>query len=189
MNTEKTRLDAFLKQKRLSLEKELAKGFSSRVFLVKKGKKNYALKVERDKSRRKDMLRKEVKNLRLANSAGIGPRLVSFSTENRCILMEYIPGPSLREWVFGKRKFNESIKVIRELLVQAQKLDSLGLSHGQLAGKGANIIVSNGRPVIIDFEKASSNRKSKNFSQLFAFLFLNPHGSVKKRVWEIIEKG
>jgi len=66
-------------------------------------------------------------------------------------------------------------------------MDEIGLDHGQLAGKGANIIVKrNLRPVIIDFEKASQKRKCHNVNQLKSFLFRNPNSEIAKKVKEII---
>ena len=68
-------------------------------------------------------------------------------------------------------------------------MDEIGLDHGQLAGKGRNILVRKNRPVIIDFEKASQVRKPGNFSQLKSFLFLNPHSSISGKVKEILGEG
>ncbi|MFH1663489.1 MAG: hypothetical protein ABH986_01615, partial [archaeon] len=58
--------------------------------------------------------------------------------------------------------------------------------HGQLAGRGVNILVCKGLPVIIDFEKASIQRKTHNRTVLESFLFKNPHSLITKKVKEIL---
>ncbi|MFH1663449.1 MAG: RIO1 family regulatory kinase/ATPase, partial [archaeon] len=172
-------LSVFLKKEGLKLEKKIAKGFSSEVFLVKKGKKKFALKIEKLKSRRKEMAEKETANLLKANSVEVGPKLFAFDLEKRIILMEFIEGKTFNEWLFGLKKTKENKKKLEKfievLLIQAEKLDEIGLDHGQLAGRGVNILVCKGLPVIIDFEKASIQRKTHNRTVLESFLFKNPH--------------
>ena len=183
---EKRRLEDFCKRRNLKAEKFLAKGHSSRIFLVKKGRKNFAAKVERSDSTRKLMLEKEVFSLKMANSAGIGPRLEDYNFFDRVILMEFIEGKTFGEWILEKqRKKAEAKKFVAALLRQAEKLDEIGLDHGQLAGRGANILVRKGKvpkPVIIDFEKASIGRKVHNRAVLEAFLFRNKNSKTVKRV-------
>ena len=184
-------LSDFLKKEKMSLVKKIAKGFSSEVFLVKKGKNFFALKIEKVKSRREEMAEREVKNLKKANSVNIGPLLYAFDLEKRIILMEFIKGKTFSEWLFGLKKNKENKrkleKFIKALLVQAEKLDGIGLDHGQLAGRGANILVRKNLPVIIDFEKASDKRKCHNTKVLESFLFKNPHSAITKKVKEITE--
>lgn len=192
-------LKRFLKEKELKLIKKISKGYSSEVFLVQKQKgknrkqrkKNnkFALKIEKEKSPRERMVEKEVANLKLANSLGIGPKLIDWDFDKRIILMEYIKGKTFNEWLFEKnRKKKELCKFLDKLFAQAQKMDDIGLDHGQLAGKGANILVYRNLPVIIDFEKASQHRKCHNVTQLKAMLYRNPHGEIAKRVREILGK-
>ncbi|MDD5162853.1 MAG: hypothetical protein PHD95_01450 [Candidatus ainarchaeum sp.] len=183
------RLAGFLNEKNLELAEKISKGWSSEIFLVKnrKGKK-FAAKVEKQKSQRKRMVEKEAANLKAANRIGIGPKLICFDCEKRIVLMEFIEGIPFSKWLFQNPQKKHLQKCLDSLLEQAKKLDEIGLSHGQLAGRGANILVKkNFLPIIIDFEKASQARKSKNFNQLQAFLFRNPKGSVAKKIREILE--
>jgi len=180
-------LELFLLEKGLSLEKRLGKGHSSQIFLAKdsNGKKLVA-KQERSDSTRFKMAEREAENLKKANSLGIGPKLVSFDLEKRIILMEFIQGETFSEWLFSNPSKKSLASFTQALLRQAKALDKIGLDHGQLAGRGANILVSEGRPVIIDFEKASSQRKCHNLAVVNAFLFKNPHGAIAKKVKEIL---
>ncbi|MBN1940843.1 MAG: hypothetical protein JW772_01530 [Candidatus Diapherotrites archaeon] len=183
------RLNSFLEMREFILLEKIGKGFSSEIFLVrsKLGEK-FVLKIERDKSPRKEMARREAENLKKANSFGIGPKLIEFDLCQRAILMEFINGTPFGKWVLEHTPKKSALqKCIDSLLAQAQKLDAVGLSHGQLAGKGANILVkSNSEPVIIDFEKASQARKCNNYNQIRAFLFHNPHSAIARRVREIL---
>lgn len=183
-------LKKFLKEKKLKLIERISKGYSSEVFLVENvSEERFALKIEKEKSPRKEMVEKEVKNLKLANSVGVGPKLIDWDFGERIILMEYIEGITFNEWILkGKPKKKELHKFLDKLLEQAKKLDEIGLDHGQLAGKGKNILVRNGLPVIIDFEKASQERKVHNVTQLEGMLYRNPHAEITKRVKGILGK-
>jgi len=189
MLEENKRLASFLKEKNLSLAEKISKGYSSEIFLVKnkKGKK-LALKIEKEKSPRKEMAEREASNLRLANSAGIGPKLFGFDLEKRIILMEYIEGLTFNKWLFSSPTKKQLKKALQSLLLQAKKLDSLGLDHGQLAGKGKNILIKNKtfQPVIIDFEKASQERKCGNYNQLFSFFYKNPYSEITKKIRDVL---
>ena len=204
-------LQASLAKKGLYLVKRIGKGHSSHVFLLKamQGKllsncpkgnlvfpraffqkeKRLVAKAERPDSTRFKMAERESKNLEKANALGIGPKLYGFDLEKKVILMEYIEGIPFSEWLFSGPKKKELAKFIKELLRQADALDKAGLDHGQLQGKGKNILARKGKPVIIDFEKASLNRKCHNLSVIQGFLFKNPNGAVAKKVKEMLENG
>jgi len=166
----------------------IAKGFSSIVFKAKM-KDLIALKIEREKSKRQKMLEKEVKNLRKANRINIGPKLLFYDKKLKLIGMQFIEGITFNEFIFSNPKKEKLIKVIKELIKQAKKLDEINLSHGQLAGKMKNILIKkNFKPVIIDFEKASTKRKARNLNQLKAALFFNPYSSIAKKIRETLNE-
>jgi len=197
-------LQEFLVKKGLFLKEILGKGHSSRIFLAEDKKafcpkpfskrlaknasqaKRLVIKMERVDSTRFRMAEREAENLALANSLGIGPRLFGKDLKRRIILMEFIEGPSFAEWLFAGPSKKGLARFVRELQRQAMALDKIGLDHGQLAGRGKNILVRKGLPVIIDFEKASTQRKCHNASAIEAFLFRNPHGAVAKKARAIL---
>ena len=183
-------MENFLKERKLELVERIAKGFSSETFLVKNNKgEKFALKIERLDSPRRQMAEKEVANLKKANSVNVGPKLADFDFEKRIVLVEFIDGRTFNRWLFRQPGKKEMVKCLKELFAQASRLDDLGLSHGQLAGKGTNIIVNEkGLPVIIDFEKASTQRKPHNVYQLTSFIVLNPHSALTKLIKEILRK-
>ncbi len=187
------RLITFLSKHKLKLVKKISKGHSSEVFLVKNSRgKKLALKIEKDKSRRFGMAVKEANYLKLANTFGVGPKLFAFDFDCKCILMEFVDGAPFDKWFFEKEPTKKALKkFIENLLEQAKELDKVGISHGQLAGKGRNILVRNNLPVIIDFEKASIVRRARNENQIKSFLFDNPKSSIAKKIkkfWSLLDK-
>lgn len=163
----------------------IARGFSSVVWKVRSSDgKVFALKAERLDSPRKQMVEKESVLLLKANALGIGPRVLQWDEKARVVLMEWVEGVPFGKWVFSDAVSKPRLlRVVKSVFRQAKKLDALGLDHGQLAGKGANILVGKRlKPVLIDFEKGSLNRKTHNVSQLQSFLFRNPHAAIAKRV-------
>lgn len=183
------RLEKFLEENSLKKINQISKGWSSEIYLVenKKGEK-FALKIEREKSPRENMAKKEVENLKLANSVNIGPKLISWDFEKQIILMQYIPGKTFQEWIHETPSKEELQKVMQELFFQARELDKIGLDHGQLAGPAKNILVWDTCPTIIDFEKASVERKPHNVNVLQALFHQNPKSAITKKIQEILNQ-
>ena len=141
-----------------------------------------ALKIRRVDADRSSM-EKEADFHRIANSTGVGPRYLGH-TEN-LIMMEFISGQSIIEWVKTATR-DQFRKVAKSILDQCFLLDRIGLDHGELSRLGRHVIVSDeGRPCIIDFESASTLRKTINVTSAAQSLFL--HGAVamhaKKNLW------
>ncbi|HVX02625.1 MAG TPA: RIO1 family regulatory kinase/ATPase [Nitrososphaera sp.] len=121
-----------------------------------------ALKVRRTDANRPDML-DEVKYHRIANSAGVGPRLVGHS--NNFILMEFVQGVTIAEWAHDKTIDSaKASAVARSVLEQCYALDRAGLDHGELSHADKHVIVDDTQATIIDFESASTRRKASNVS-------------------------
>jgi len=185
-------LKKFISKHGLKKGKRIAKGWSSFIYECtdSKGKK-FALKVEHGKCPRKGMAKREAEFLKLANSFSIGPKLVDFDSEAEAILMEFIDGVPFSEWLFEHNPSRKQLEKFIDLLFkQARALDKAGLDHGQLAGRGTNILVRNrgNKPVIIDFEKASTNRKCHNEKVIESFLFKSPYSAFVKKIRETVKE-
>ena len=131
-------LNAFLQQKKLTLIQPLAKGWSSWVYLVKNTQgKQMVLKFQRPDSPRKQASEREFENLKIANTLDIGPKVLDFDFKQKIILMEFVNGITLDQWMLDQEHSKKEIQqVLKELLEQAKKLDQTGLDHGQLGGRG-----------------------------------------------------
>jgi len=129
-----------------------------------------ALKIRRIDADRANM-RHEAEMLEMANSINVGPRLLGY-TDN-FLLMEYIDGKLFPEWLEETNNKNLIRKVLYGFLKQCFMLDQIGLDHGELSNASKHLIVnSKNKPFILDFETASTKRKSANLTSLTQFLFI-----------------
>ncbi|MEM2739321.1 MAG: serine/threonine protein kinase [Candidatus Bathyarchaeia archaeon] len=154
--------------------KVLGKGYRSVVILVEAGGRLAAAKIRRADSTR-DSLTYEARMLKLANTISVGPILYGFTED--IILMEYIHGSNILEWISQEDDVSRIHGMIRSLLEQAYRLDRIGLDHGELSRAERHILIrSNDEPVVIDFESASVNRKPRNLTSIVQYVaFRIPH--------------
>ena len=138
-----------------------------------------ALKIKRIDSRREGA-RREGEMLSLANSLGIGPKLISYS-EN-FVLMELIKGERIGDWLPRCGK-GELKAVLRELLDQCFRLDEAGIDHGELSDPRRHVLVSGSKPYILDFERASLARRPSNLTSLVQYFSIGgPYSSRVRRM-------
>jgi putative serine/threonine protein kinase len=123
--------------------------------------KECALKIRRTDADRKTM-DNEARFHKMANSAGVGPKLQGH-TKN-LITMEFVT-------------------IVMAILEQCFSLDVAGLDHGELSRLARHVIVSD-RPSIIDFESASTTRKMCNVTAATQSLFL--YGIIANKVGKIL---
>jgi predicted Ser/Thr protein kinase len=179
------RLQEFSRKKGYEIVQKISKGYSSEVFKAKKKNRVYALKIEKNKSPRINMIQKEKQFLELANTVKVGPKVKEIDLEKGIIVMQFIEGVTLKDFVFSNPKKRELEKAIDSLQKKAVALDRIGLDHGQLGGKAKNILVKkNGEAEIIDFEKASICRKAHNLNVIKALLFHNKNSALAKKIKE-----
>lgn len=160
----------------------LDKGFSSIVLLVLMSDGSRAVaKIKRPDVDR-DVVGREAEMLRIANSVGVGPRLLGLDPSNGVLLLEFIDGEPIASYVSRVEDPRSLRKVIVRSLEKGARLDGVGLDHGQLSRADRHILVGEKRVEIIDFERASTKRKPKNVTALLGYFFLNPTSSVSRRI-------
>lgn len=115
-------------------------------------------------------LEPEASLLAYANTTGVGPEL--FAHSSAFLLSELIRGTSIDEWLEKKDFVAGSARVIRDLLFQGFRLDSIGLDHGELSRPEGHVVIQAKRPVILDFESASLLRRCGNLTSLIQYLFI-----------------
>jgi putative serine/threonine protein kinase len=157
----------------------VGKGCVGIVVKSKMGSKVCALKIRRTDADRKSM-DEEARFHKMANSVGVGPHLEG-QTKN-LIAMEYVPGQNIVEWVACTTK-NKLCSVARVILEQCFSLDAAGLDHGELSRLTRHVIVSDSS-YIIDFESASTTRRTSNVTAAAQSIFL--YGIVSIRVRKIL---
>jgi putative serine/threonine protein kinase len=156
----------------------LGKGCVGVVLKAYRNNEKLALKIRRVDADRAGMQR-EAEMLKVANSVGVGPRLLGVS--HNFLLMQFIEGDLLPQWLekCGKKALLK--KVLRDILEQCWRLDRAGLDHGELSHAPKHIILDGeGRPFIVDFETASLNRKPSNVTSITQFLFIS--GTVAEKI-------
>ncbi len=132
----------------------------------------HALKIRRLDANRPDM-EAEFKVTSLANRVGVGPDVYNHTKD--MILMKLIESQEVGDWLKGlegegtRRRARE---MIHALLNQCRKLDIMGIDHGQLSNLRKHAVVAEGRPWIIDFESASTERRPKNVTTAAQYLFV-----------------
>jgi len=186
-----------MKFKRIKL---IAKGWSSYIWKIKLENGTICtLKETREKSNRKNLAEREGKYLTLANSIGVGSKIIEINFKKNYVIYKFVNGITFLNWVFSSEfeiaTKKEVYDFIKDLFRQVIALDSIGLRHTQLQ-VGKNILVTkkitkNGEekfvPTIIDFEKSSidfDKRKEKNFGQIASFLLYNPNGKIAQKIRE-----
>jgi putative serine/threonine protein kinase len=159
------------------------KGCVGIVVKSKVGSKVCALKIRRTDADRKTM-DNEARLHKMANSAGVGP-ILEGHTKN-LIAMEYVSGQSIVDWAGNKNKATKSKMrtVATAVLEQCFSLDAAGLDHGELSRLARHVIVSD-TPYIIDFESASTTRKTCNVTAAAQSIFL--YGIIANKVKKILD--
>ena len=132
----------------------------------------FALKVRRTDANRPDM-EEEVRITRMANRVGIGPLIHGHTRD--MILMQLLESVELAEWLKGTHGDGTRAQVralVHALLNQCRTLDIMGIDHGQLSNLRKHAVVAEGRPWIIDFESAGTQRKPRNVTTAAQYHFV-----------------
>jgi len=144
-----------------------------------------AVKVRRTDANRLDM-DQESNMLRLANTVGVGPKLIAQS--KNFLVMEFINGIPLHRWVTLLPKSGckrRARNVLVRLLDECFSLDQIGLDHGELSEAPKNVLVDKrDRPWIVDFESASNQRRPSNVTSIAQYLLIG--GGPARRIRSVL---
>lgn len=153
--------------RRIEMEDKLfAKGKRGLIYLEEKDGKKIIVKVKNPKSDA-DTLDNEANFLKVLNTQGIGPGFYSFDGEN--LRMEFIEGERILDFI-GQSREKEIRKVVVQILDQMFLLDSLGINKFEMTHPYKHIIIRDGKPVLIDFERCRRTERPKNVSQFLQFI-------------------
>ncbi len=133
-------------------------------------------------------LKKEYEALLTANGRGIGPTAYEYDPEGETVAMEFIEGELFLDWIMFANA-EEIKRTVPEILRQGYELDQLGIDHGQLSWAPKHVIISKERTTLIDFDRASTERKARNLTSLTAFLLLNPRSLYAQRICRVYGLG
>jgi len=142
------------------------------VVRARAGDRIYALKIRRTDANRPNM-EEEVRVATLANRVGVGPEIYAHTRD--MILMKLLESQEVVDWLKGLRgkgRRNEVREMIHSLLNQCRTLDIMGIDHGQLSNLRKHAVIAEGKPWIIDFESAGTERKPRNVTTAAQYLFV-----------------
>ncbi|MEM2108105.1 MAG: RIO1 family regulatory kinase/ATPase [Candidatus Bathyarchaeia archaeon] len=161
----------------------LGKGFVGVVIAAYLNGQKVALKIRRVDADRAS-LHREAELLAKANAMQVGPRLIGVS--KNFLLMQYIEGKALFEWLAAHREKMLVSEVLTDILEQCWRLDSIGLDHGELSNAPKHLLVdTKAKPWIVDFETASLSRRPANVTSVCQFLFTS-RSAVARAVAEVL---
>jgi len=144
-----------------------------------------ALKVRRLDANRSNM-EQEVGLHKIANSVGIGPEI--FGHSKNIILMEFVEGLSIIDWITQDDNASDHkivLRVLLDILEQCYLLDTIHLDHGQLSYLDHHVIISNSYKVtLIDFESSSTRRRTSNVTCAAQSLLLS--GFIPRRINDVL---
>lgn len=161
----------------------LGKGYVGVVVLAKKDNKEVAIKIRRIDSQREEM-KNEARLLKIVNSVKVGPKL--FGASKNFLVMEYLEGEKIGKWieyVDGKGSVKKLKSVIRKVLEDCYRLDQIGFDHGELSSITKHVIVGKSKPVLIDFESSSIERRVSNVTSVTQAIFIG--SGIAKKVHRI----
>lgn len=150
----------------------LGVGYCGIVLLVRHQGQERVLKILRDPAP-KASLQTEAGMLRRANAVNVGPQHITHS--DNFLLIDYIGGPMLVDWLQISQSAKAIYSVVSQLIHQAYCLDQVGLDHGDLRCITAHALVQPHSPILIDFSRASLDRRPANVTTLVQGLFISTH--------------
>ena len=85
-----------------------------------------------------DALENEARWLEVMNGHGVGPKLLYADVER--VVMEFVPGQRILEYLTEERDVEKCVFVLSELLRQLRLLDVLGIHKGELVKPGGSLL-------------------------------------------------
>ncbi|EKV01804.1 putative Ser/Thr protein kinase [Leptolyngbya sp. PCC 7375] len=158
----------------------LGSGYCGVVLRVRHQGCDRVLKILREPAPQPN-LSTEATMLKRANAVGVGPKYLAHS--DHFLLMDYIEGPMLVDWLQASQSAESIHRVVFQLIHQAYRLDQAGLDHGDLRCITAHALVQPTGPVLIDFSGASLDRRPANITTLVQGLFISTHIAKLLRPW------
>lgn len=162
---QKSRLLKKLERKSVRNVAYFAKGKRSLVFTGDYKGRKVTVKIKNPKSKAKGRIKNEARTLKKMNKLGIGPKLL---LSNDFVVYEFVKGDYLKDWL-PKASPKTAKQVVRQLFDQCFKMDKAGIAKEEMLRPLRNAIVSKGKVVLIDFERAHKSKKARNVTQLCQF--------------------
>ncbi len=162
-----------------------SKGRRGLIFTGDYKKRKIAIKTRNPRSNAGDRIKIEADWLIRLNKSGIGPRILHSGKD--FIVMEFIEGGNIIDF-FSQSSKNEIIALTSKIVSQLKKLDELKIDKEEMHRPIKNLIIMDGKPFLIDFERANYSGKPKNLTQFFHFISSGNVAKIFKSKGIIIDK-
>jgi len=171
-----------LESKGIKSIKYLAKGRRGLLFTGHYKNKKAAIKTKNPKSSAVGRIQNEAKWLERLNRRKIGPKLLFIG--DGYFAYEYLEGDFILDY-FKKSSSSQIKKTIKNVFSQLHNLDKLRIDKEEMHHPLKHVIISKGKPFLIDFERAHYAGNPKNVTQFCQFL-ISGHANVLLKAKGII---
>ncbi|MFT4313192.1 MAG: methyltransferase [Candidatus Woesearchaeota archaeon] len=114
-------------------------------------------------------IHKEVENLKKVNALGIGPKYITHTKS--CVILEYIEGKTLKEYMKSTESLEAKKRLIRNILDELRVLDVHNLEKTELKNPYKHILIQSPENFRqIDFERMKTRKNPQNVTQFFQFI-------------------
>lgn len=148
--------------------KWLAKGKRGEIYTDIVDGKKVVIKRERQGSQAMNRIQNEGKWLNILNKHHIGPKCISASDTE--VVMEYLEGPQFVDVFREHPQAANTKRLVKQIFEQCRILDLLKVDKQEMHNPTKHIIIANGKPVMIDFERCRHTENPKNVTQFCQFL-------------------
>ncbi len=144
-----------------------AKGKRGIVYMGKWKAKKVAIKITNPKSLAIGKIAYEMAMLKKLNAHGIGPKLLHHSPN--FLIQEFIEGEFIGEFI-GHSSSSAAKKALKSVMAQMKALDDWGITKEEMQRPHRHIIIRQGMPILIDFERAHYSPRPANVTQFCQYL-------------------
>lgn len=156
--------------------------------IVRRGKwkgKDCAVKAPNPRSTAICRIKNEEQWLKKLNKFHIGPKY--YFSDNSMIVMEFVDGIHLYNFLKSYNDKDTVIKVLKEILKQCRIMDKLKVNKFEMHRITKNVIVCKNKPILIDFERCKIVLQPKNVTQFCQFLMKQGIGKNKINILKALK--
>lgn len=166
-----------LEKKGLRNIKKFARGHRGLLYKANLKNKKVVIKTKNPKSKAKARIANEVKWIKILNKYKIGPKLLFPGREY--FIYEFVEGDFILDFIEKSDK-EGVIKTIKNIFNQLYVMDNLKVDKEEMHHPLKHIITDK-KPVLIDFERCKITKKPKNITQFCHFL-------ISKGTWILLKQ-
>lgn len=144
----------------------LAKGKRGIAYTAKLDGKTILIK-EKNPTSAVDTLENETRILKLVNTKNIGPTFIARTPTQ--IIREFVDGPEIIDWIKTATK-SQIKKCLIEIIHQCRQMDILGINKLEMTHPHKHILITKGKPVMIDFDRSKMTARPKNITQVLQWI-------------------